>query len=81
VAGAARVLAADGLFCFTAETHEGAGVLLRQTLRYAHAAGYLREVLARSGLAPLLLEPASTRTEKGVPVSGLLVVAAHAAAA
>ncbi len=75
-AAAARVLARDGLFAFTVETHGGEGVLLQPTLRYAHSIRHVRDALDGAGLAPLVLQPASPRTEKGVPVNGLVVVAA-----
>ena len=39
---AARVLTPGGLFAFTAETHDGEGVLLGEGLRYAHSAAYVR---------------------------------------
>jgi predicted TPR repeat methyltransferase len=74
-AAAARVLAPGGLFAFTVETHSGEGVVLQQTLRYAHGAAHVRAALAGAGLAVLHLAEASTRTEKGVPVAGLVVVA------
>ena len=75
-AAAAGALAPGGLFAFTVETHAGTGVLLRDTLRYAHAAAAVREALQHAGLRPLALDCASTRTEKGEPVAGLVVVAA-----
>ena len=78
-AGVARVLSPDGLFAFTAETHEGEGVILRETLRYAHAESDIRDRLAAAGLVPLLLEKASARNEKRQPAPGLVVVAALAA--
>ena len=53
----------------------GEGVVLQQTLRYAHGAAHVRAALAGAGLAALHLAEASTRTEKGVPVAGLVVVA------
>jgi predicted TPR repeat methyltransferase len=71
----AKVLAPDGLFAFTVETHNGAGVRLQGTLRYAHSAGHVREALAAAGLRIVQLSEVSTRTEKGEPVPGLLVVA------
>ena len=74
-AAAAGVLAPGGLFAFTVETHAGEGVVLQQTLRYAHGAAHVRAALAGAGLAVLHLAEASTRTEKGVPVAGLVVVA------
>jgi predicted TPR repeat methyltransferase len=73
--GVARVLEPGGLFAFTAETHDGDGVLLRETLRYAHGAALVREALAAAGLAPVHLREASCRTEKNIPVPGLVVAA------
>ena len=40
VTGVARVLAPDGVFAFTVETHSGDGAKLLPTLRYAHGAPY-----------------------------------------
>jgi predicted TPR repeat methyltransferase len=74
-AAVAGVLPAGGLFAFTVETHDGTGVRLRETLRYAHAADHVREALRRAGLNLLALDPAATRNEKGAPVPGLVVVA------
>ncbi len=79
-AAIARVLAGDGLFAFTTETHAGQGVRLRETLRYAHAAESVDAALAEAALVPLLFEQASPRTEKGQPVDGLVFVAAKDAA-
>lgn len=74
-ADASRVLAPGGLFAFTVETHPGAGVILKDTLRYAHSATHVRAALDAAGLALISLESATTRTEKGAPVLGLLAVA------
>jgi predicted TPR repeat methyltransferase len=57
------------------ETHDGDGVLLRETLRYAHGEAHVRRAMAAAGLTPVSLDFASTRTEKGEPVAGLIVVA------
>jgi predicted TPR repeat methyltransferase len=72
---AARVLAPGGLLAFTAETHAGDGVILVEGLRYAHSASYLRASIEAAGLALDQLEDASSRTEGGVPVPGLVAVA------
>ena len=74
-AAVARVLAAGGLFAFTVETHGGDGVLLRDTLRYAHSADVVRAALDVAGLRTAHLTHAATRTEKGAPVDGLVAVA------
>ncbi|MFL5067549.1 MAG: class I SAM-dependent DNA methyltransferase [Xanthobacteraceae bacterium] len=74
-AATAGILAPGGLFAFTVETHDGAGVRLSETLRYAHSDDHVRAALGSAGLRVLALEAAATRSEKGVPVSGLLAVA------
>jgi predicted TPR repeat methyltransferase len=79
----ARVLAPGGLFAFTVETQDDIGddpgVWLQESLRYAHGAQHVRTAIAAVGLRLLRLVEASTRTEKGIPVPGLLAVAAKAA--
>jgi predicted TPR repeat methyltransferase len=79
IAAAARVLAPTGLLAFTAETHIGDGAALQQTLRYAHGAKHVRAAIAGAGLSLADLRQASTRTENGVPVAGLVGVAASPA--
>ena len=74
-AAVARVLAPDGMFAFTVETHAGDGVKLLPTLRYAHGTPYIRHTLADAGLAPVSVTDAAVRSEKGVPVDCLIVVA------
>jgi predicted TPR repeat methyltransferase len=75
VATVGRVLAPGGLFAFTVETHHGDGVVLQQTLRYAHGAAHLRNAIAAAALTLDRLAEISTRTEKGIPVPGLVAVA------
>jgi len=72
---AAQVVAPAGQLAFTLETHDGDGVLLRETLRYAHGKAHVRRAMAAAGLKPVSLDSVSTRTEKGVPVPGLIAVA------
>jgi len=73
--GVAKVLAPGGLFAFSVETHDGPGVRMQESLRYAHAADHVRDAIAAAGLKLLQLSEASTRTERGEPVPGLVVVA------
>jgi predicted TPR repeat methyltransferase len=75
IAAAARVLAPGGLLAFTVETHAGDDVLLGEKLRYAHGAAHVRAAVAGARLTLLSLTEASTRSEAGVPVPGLVVVA------
>jgi predicted TPR repeat methyltransferase len=74
---AAGVLEPGGLFAFTAETHEGAGVVLGEKLRYAHSAAHVRTALGVAGLSVLSLVPGSPRKENALPVAGLVVIAGH----
>ena len=70
------MLAPGGLFAFTVETHDEPGVRLQETLRYAHGAEHVRAAIAAAGLqASRNSTDASTRTEKGEPVRGLIAVA------
>ena len=75
VGAVARVMVPDGILAFTVETHPGDGVKLLPTLRFAYGAEYLRAVIAAAGLTLLTLAAAAIRTEKGVPVDGLVAVA------
>jgi predicted TPR repeat methyltransferase len=71
----ARVLAPDGVFAFTVETHASDGVKLLPTLRYAHGEAYVRGALCDAALTVARLEQKSVRSEKGVPVDSLVAVA------
>lgn len=71
----ANMLVNGGLFAFTVETHAGDGVLLGETLRYAHGAAHVRAAIGSASLELVHLAAVSTRTEKGEPVDGLVVVA------
>jgi predicted TPR repeat methyltransferase len=73
---AKRVLRAEGLLAFTVETHDGAGVILGDGLRYAHGADHVRQSIADAGLTLSQLELLSARNEDNTPVPGLVVVAA-----
>ena len=74
---AAAVLAPSASIAFSVETHDGDGVILRETLRYAHGAAHVRAALAGAGLTPVSLDSAATRKEKNVPVPGLIVLAGN----
>ena len=74
-AQSARVLEPGGLLAFTVQSHDGEGVVVGQDRRFAHAEGWLRQKLGEADFAPVIVEPASTRQDRGMPVPGLLVVA------
>ncbi len=71
----ANVLAPDGLFAFTVETHAGEGAIVGAKMRYQHAESFVRGSLADAGLRVLRLDAVSTRNENRKPVPGLLVIA------
>ena len=75
LAAAAQVLASGGVIAFTVETHPDEGVKLLQTLRYAHAEPYIRRALTEAGLTAASITKAAVRSEKGVPVDSLVVIA------
>ena len=75
----AGMLRPEGLFAFTVEAipddeRVDGGYILRQTRRYAHAASYLRQLIARHGYELLSLEQAALRSEKQQDVQGFVVV-------
>jgi predicted TPR repeat methyltransferase len=69
------VMTPGGILAFSVETHDGDGVILRDTLRYAHGEAHVRTALAQGGMDLVMVEDAPARTEKGEPVPGLVVVA------
>lgn len=75
---AARTLAPGGLVAFSVEAHSGPGAVLQPTLRYAHGVDAVEAAATGAGLHLLELVPVSTRSEKGVPVPGLVVIASNA---
>lgn len=75
LAEARRVLVSGGVLAFTAETHDGEGVILGEGLRYAHSAAHVRASVAAAGLSVSQLEGWSARNEDNVPAPGLVVVA------
>lgn len=78
VVAAARILDPQGMLAFTVEAHDGEGTILGKKLRYAHGEDHVRKAVTAGGFDLLHLEPASTRTENGIPVPGLIVVVGSA---
>jgi predicted TPR repeat methyltransferase len=74
-AQSARVLTRSGLLAFTVQSHDGDGVIVGADRRFAHAEAYLREALGAAGFTSIGIEAASTRVDRGLPVSGALVLA------
>ena len=75
-AGAARRLARDGYFLFTAEAMRadgGKGFELGPKRRWRHGEAYIREQAQAAGLAVAGFVAASPRTEANRPVAGLAV--------
>ncbi len=72
---AARVLRPGGLFAFTAETHDGDGVVLGASLRFAQSEAHLRGLLQEASFGITHIDNASIRTERKAPVPSLVMVA------
>ena len=70
-----------GLFASPCETHDGDGVLLRETLRYAHGEDHVRDGACRRPGSPSRQSRRRlvAQREKSIPVPGLVVVAAKPA--
>nr|WP_207459638.1 methyltransferase domain-containing protein [Azospirillum sp. SYSU D00513] len=73
-AAARRALRPGGHFAATVERSDGEDFTLGPSRRYAHAEAYLRRLASEQGFAVVTLEPVAPRTEKGVPIPGLLFV-------
>ena len=73
-----RVLKPGGMVAFTAETHDGDGVILGAGMRYAQSTDYIRTTIGQAGLVLCDLASASPRNENNVPVPGLVAVARKA---
>jgi len=71
----ARVLTPGGALAFTVQSHDGQGIVVGQDRRFAHAEGWLRDTLRDAGLTPALIEPQSTRIDRGEPVPGFVIIA------
>ena len=75
-AGTVRALRPGGLIAFTVQSlAEGNSFALGRDMRFSHAPAYVEDALRSAGLVPALMEPVSTRREKGVAVPGLIAVA------
>jgi predicted TPR repeat methyltransferase len=73
-AAARQALKPGGALAATVEAADGAEPVLKPTRRFGHPTDYLRHTAIAAGLTVALLEPASTRTEKGEPVAGHVMV-------
>jgi predicted TPR repeat methyltransferase len=74
-AAAAARLVPGGLFAFSVERGAGTDVTLRDSLRFAHSAEYVRAALNGAGLEVANIEQAVLRKDRGADIEGLLVVA------
>lgn len=72
---AARRLAPGGLFAFSVERADDGDVMLRDSLRFAHSADYVKRCLNGAGLELATLEQAVLRKDRGADVEGVLFVA------
>jgi predicted TPR repeat methyltransferase len=65
-----RALRPRGIFAFTAESCDGGGFSLGETLRFSHSRGYLLQCAGEARLDERLIEPAAARREKGLDAPG-----------
>lgn len=78
LAAASAALRPGGRLAFTVESLDDPAVSPHRVAthgRYAHRESYVRDTLAAAGLAVATLERDTLRTESGVPVAGLVVLA------
>ncbi|MEZ5892073.1 MAG: methyltransferase domain-containing protein [Parvularculaceae bacterium] len=78
---AANRIAPGGLFVFSVERAEGGEIVLRDSLRFAHSADYVRRALNGAGLEVATIETAVLRKDRGADIEGLLFVARKSAQA
>ncbi len=75
VAAVARVLRPGGLFAFSIERAEGgAAQVLQASLRFAHSPDRVVEALVMHGFDILAMAEETIRTDRGLPVAGVLFV-------
>lgn len=78
-AAAREALRAGGRFLFSVERHDDvaspAGYRLQESGRYAHTAAYVREALEQHGFTVRAMDEGVLRTETGLPVVGLHILA------
>jgi predicted TPR repeat methyltransferase len=77
MAGVARCLTDDGIFCFTVEKTDTSpqkrGFRLEGHGRYAHQRSYLKKVAGENGLDIVRLDECVLRLERGQPVDGFAI--------
>src|SRR5690606_41406944 len=70
--------APGAVLAFPAEVHAGPEALLRRaSRRYAHSRRYVAELLDAGGFDVVSMEQAHLRSDRGAPISGLVVLAAR----
>jgi predicted TPR repeat methyltransferase len=67
-------LAPGGIAAFTVETADDADWTVRESLRFAHSAAYIRRLADQCGLTMIALENAVIRKDRGDDVAGLAVL-------
>jgi predicted TPR repeat methyltransferase len=69
----AASLTDGGRFAFTVEVHDGEGVKLQPSHRYAHSEHYIRALLDVAGFRDVQLSQTTLRQDRGEPISALIV--------
>ena len=71
-AATATALRPGGRFAFSTESHDGDGVQLRPSSRYAHADTYIRVLAETHGFEVRTATEVALRLEHGTPIPGIL---------
>src|SRR5262249_26835514 len=74
-----HALKAAGLFCFSVEATDVGDFVLRDTLRYAHSADYLRKLAQHHRFAVAMIERHTIRQDRNADVLGYHAILRSAA--
>jgi len=74
IQAAAKALRPGGRLAFIVEAHEGEGLALRSSGRFAHAPAYLRQLAAAARLSEVSFASAVARTDRNQNIESLVVV-------
>lgn len=77
IAWCAGSLTPGGRLAFTVEAADGAGLVLRESRRYAHGRVYLEALMAQAGFEAVSIEPCVVRKDRGADIESFAVTGAR----
>jgi predicted TPR repeat methyltransferase len=80
IAWCAGSLTPGGRLAFTVEAADGAGLVLRESRRYAHGRAYLAALMAQAGFEAVRIEACVVRKDRGADIESFVVTATKPAA-